>query len=575
MTPTAARRAGALLGALLVGLLGVAVRLTYVQGIGADQYAETARRQRVRHIELPAPRGAIYDARGGELAISVPARTVYANPRQVTDPDAVARALAPLLHRPAHELAADLRKDTGFVYLARRIGLVTADEIARLRLPGIGLLDEARRLYPGGSLAANVVGFIGTDQKGLAGLEYAHEELLSGRPGFRVLEQDPRGRRIPQGAFTELLPVPGAELLLTIDPDVQHAAERALADAVAETHAKGGMAVALDPVTGAIHAMASLPTYDPNNIGTLDDVEATRNRVVSDAFEPGSVNKIVTAAGVLSEGIFGPSDRMWVPPRIVIADKAFEEKLGARSLDLRGILAHSSNLGTIRLAQKLGPDRLNAYLERFGYGRKTGLGFPGERAGSVPPAGRWATSLPTMAIGQGLTVTTLQLAHVYGTIANDGVATEPRLVRGWVDADGETHEPEPSEPARVVDAGVARILRDMLQSVVTEGTGKLAAVPGYAVAGKTGTAQKIVPGVGYRGTMASFVGMLPAAQPRLVVAVTLDEPVPVEGGLAAAPVFREIAQVAVRVLHIPPAPPAPAPHTLRTTPASGDPAIEG
>lgn len=575
MTSSAARRAGALLGALLLCLLAVGFRLAYVQGIHSEQYAEAARRQRVRRIELPAPRGAIYDERGAELAISVPARTVYANPRQVTDAAAAAGALSPLLHRPAAQIASDLRKDAGFVYLERRIGLVTADKIRELRLPGIGVLDEARRLYPGGTLGANLVGFIGTDQKGLSGLEYSYEELLSGDPGYRVLEQDPRGRRIPQGVFTELLPVPGSDLLLTIDADIQFAAERALGAALERTKAKGGMAVALDPRTGEIFAMASVPTYDPNQVDGIDDLSATRNRVVADTFEPGSVNKIVTAAAALTEGVIGPTATIWVPERMVIGGKEFKEKLHARSLDLRRILAQSSNLGTISLARKLGPERLDSYFERFGYGRTTGLGLPGESAGSLPSAGRWATSLPTMAIGQGLSVTTLQLARVYATIANDGVAVEPRLVSGWIDQRGASHEASESRKKRVVDSVVAQTLRDMLTSVVTEGTGKLAAVPGYAVAGKTGTAQKAVLGVGYRGHVATFVGMLPAARPEIVIAITLDDPVPVEGGLVSAPVFAEVARVAVRVRHIAPTPPAPQPQRLRTSGGQGAGAVDG
>lgn len=560
MTAGAGKRAGALLGALLLCLLAVGVRLTYVQGLRAESYAETARKQRVRRIELPAPRGAIYDRRGGELAISVPARTVYANPRQIGDPDATAKALEPLLHRPAVEIAAELRSDGGFVYLARRIGVVSGAKISKLNLPGVGVLDEARRLYPAGTLGANVVGFIGTDRTGLAGLEYGYEKLLGGKPGFRVLEQDPRGRRIPQGVFTEVLPVQGSDLLLTLDPDLQLAAERALNDAVEQTHAKGGMVVALDARNGEILAMASAPTFDPNEIGNVV-IDATRNRTVTDAFEPGSVNKIVAASAALNEGLIKATDRIWVPDRIVIADKEFKEKGGARELDLRGILAQSSNLGTIRIAQKVGHHRLNTYLERFGYGRSTGLGFPGESAGSVPKAGQWPTQLPTMAIGQSLSVTTLQLARTYATIANDGVDIEPRLVSGWVDPKGAAHSPPASRQRRVVEAEVAGTLRDLLRSVVTEGTAQRAAIPGYEIAGKTGTAQKPVPG-GYRGHVSSFVGMVPAAKPEIVIGVTLDDPVPVEAGLVAAPVFAQVARVAVRILHIAPGPLSPQPAQL-------------
>jgi len=545
---SAPKRAGALLAALLVGFVGVGMRLGYLQTVQSKDYVETARRQRVRRIDLPATRGAIYDRRGGELAISVPAKTIYANPKQVTDPAGEARLLSPLLGRNVYP---DLAHKAGFVYLARRIGLVTAGKIAKLRLPGIGVLDEARRLYPGGALAANLVGFIGTDQQGLAGVEYAYQQLLGGKPGFRVLEQDPLGNRIPQGIYSEVPPVAGSDLLLTIDPDVQLAAERALADGVKRTGAHGGMAVAVDPRSGEVLAMADSPTFDPNQIGHIA-ADTTRNRAVVDSFEPGSINKIVVASAILNEGLMKPTDQIWVPSELKIADQTFIEKEGARSLDLRGILAESSNLGAIRLAGRVGAARLNMYFRRYGYGRITGLGFPGEAAGSLPPLNRWATSLPTMAIGQGLSVTQLQIAMAYATIANDGVALEPQLVSGWVDPQGAFHRPAEPLARRVISVGTARTLRDLLQSVVTEGTGKLAAIPGFQIAGKTGTAERAVPG-GYSGYMSSFVGMLPAAAPQVVIAVTLDNPTPSEGGLSAAPVFNQIATQVIRIRHIPPA----------------------
>ena len=551
MTRAALRRAGTMGAALLLCLALVGVRLTYVQAVRSEQYTEEARRQRVRKIELPARRGAVYDRKGAELAVSIPARTVYANPKHVVDPAATARALSPLLGRSAADIETDVRKQRSFVYLARRIGVVTTKKISALRLPGIGVLDEPRRLYPGDGLAAGVVGFIGTDQHGLAGVEYGYEELLGGRPGYRVLEQDPRGRRIPQGTFAEVLPEPGSDLVLTIDSDLQLLAEQALDAAVKKTHAKGATLVALEPRSGEILAMASLPSYNPNLIGSIDP-STTRNKVVTDAFEPGSVNKVVTAAAVLNEGLFSPQEKMWVPGQIKIGDKVFTEKLGARSLDLRGILSQSSNLGTIRLAQKLSPQRLESYFHRFGYGRGTGLGFPGESAGNLPPTERWVTSLPTMAIGQGLSVTPMQLAQVYATIANDGLLVDPRLVSSWVDPSGTSHPLQDARKRRIIPADVASTLRDLLTGVVSGGTGIRAAIPGYSVAGKTGTASKLIEGVGYRGHMASFFGMFPAKAPKLVIGVVLDDPVPNEGGLAAAPVFAEVGKEAARILRIRP-----------------------
>ena len=558
MTKVPLRRAAVLGAALLLCMAAIGVRLTHVQVVRADSYAEEARRQHVRKIELPARRGTIYDRTGGELAVSVPARTIYANPRFVVDPAATARKIAPHLKRDASAVEADLRKDTGFVYLARRIGLVTTKKIEKLGLPGIGVLDEPRRLYPGGTLASAVVGFIGTDQKGLAGLEYGYQELLGGRPGFRVLEQDPRGRRIPQGLFSEVPPVGGSDLRLTLHPDLQMSGERALARAVEKTKANGGMLVALDPRTGEILAMVSDPSYDPNAITKIDP-KRTHNRVVTEAFEPGSVSKIVTAAAALNEGVIKPDEKIYVPGALRIGDKTFiEERLSPGSYDLRHIISRSSNLGTIRIAQMLGPDRLEQYMSRLGYGRGTGLGFPGESAGHLPPVGRWSTALPTMAIGQSLAVTPLQLAQVYAMVANDGVSVEPRLVSGWLDPQGKVHNPDEPRRRRVLPQSVARTLRDYLGTVVSEGTGRQAAVPGFHVAGKTGTARRAVEGVGYSGHTASFVGMIPAKAPRLVIAVVLDNAVPIEGGLSAAPVFSEVAGDAVHILRIlPDGPDAP------------------
>ncbi|MGH2760511.1 MAG: peptidoglycan D,D-transpeptidase FtsI family protein [Actinomycetota bacterium] len=551
MTRPVLRRAGTLGAALLICLFLVGVRLTYVQAVRSEQYAEEGRRQRIRKIELPARRGAIYDRLGSELAVSIPARTVYANPRHVKDPAQTARALAPLLGRSAAALENDLRKDRSFVYLARRIGVVSTRKVTALRLSGIGVLDEPRRLYPGGSLAAGVLGFIGTDQRGLAGLEYGYEELLRGTPGHRILEQDPQGRRIPQGTFAEVSPEPGSDLVLTLHADLQFTAEDSLKRAIERTHANGGTVVAMDPRSGEILAMVSLPTYDPNRIGDIDP-STTKNRVVTDAFEPGSVNKVIAASAVLNEKLFGAQQQMWIPAQMKIGDKVFTEKRGSRSLDLRGILAQSSNLGSIRLAQMLGSSRLGTYFHRFGYGRGTGLGFPGESAGNLPATERWVTSLPTMAIGQGLSVTPLQLAQVYATLANDGLLVDPRLVSGWVDARGEMHPAQEPRRRRIISSEVAASVRDMLTAVVStaEGTGVAARIPGASVAGKTGTASRLIEGVGYRGYMASFFGMFPAEAPELVIGVVLDNPVPSEGGLAAAPVFAEVGAEAVRILRI-------------------------
>ena len=552
------RRAAVMGAALLLCMAGIGLRLGYVQGVRAESYTAEARAQRVRKIELPASRGTIFDRTGGQLAVSVPARTIYANPRLLSGPKAVmsaaaaAEAIAPVLHRSTADVEHDLSKDTGFVYLARRVGIVTADKIKALKIPGVGTLDEAMRLYPGDNLAANVVGFIGTDQGGLAGMEYAYDSLLRGHAGYRILEQDPAGRRIPQGMFTQVDPVAGNNIMLTIDPDLQLSAERALASALEVTKAESGTVVAIDPRTGEILAMASAPTFNPNDRSTIDE-NATRNRVVTDPYEPGSINKVVMASAALNEGVIKPGQQIYVPDTIRIGDHTFiDEHNVAGSFDLQKILAKSSNIGSIRIAQMLGADKMQEYFAKLGYGRSTGLGFPGESKGNVPSTKRYSTSLPTMAIGQGLSVTPLQIAEAYATLANDGVAIEPRLMSGWVDPEGHKHMAPQAHSRRVLPADVASELRTMLKAVVTDGTGKLAAVPGYEVAGKTGTARRSIEGRGYQGYFASFIGMIPANSPRLVIGVALNNPSPIEGGLSAAPVFSQVAKDAVRILRIDP-----------------------
>ncbi len=549
----ARRRAGILLGAVLISLLGLGVRLGYVQGARSDEYGDIANRQRLRHIVLPPTRGAIYDHAGRELALSIPARTLYANPRQITDPEGVARVLAPILDRPLEELTERLHRDKGFVYLARRVDVAVAEKVEGLGLVGVGALDEASRFYPGGGLASTVLGLVGTDAEGLGGLEFGYQDLLGGRPGFRVLEQDPLGRQIPQGTFQEEPPVAGSDLMLTIDRDIQFAAERALGRAVEETGADGGTVVVVDPRTGDILAMANAPGFDPNDPSTIEP-DAMRNRAVVDIHEPGSVQKVVTAAAALEEGVVTPDSAYEIPSRYRVGGRDFRDAHPHPTSVLRfdEIIARSSNVGTIKVALALGAERLQTYLERFGFGRATGLGFPGEAAGLLPRTDRWATSLPTMAIGQGVSATALQMAQVYAALANDGVLAEPRLVTGWVDPDGDLHHAPAARTRRVVSAATAVQVREMMAKVVAEGTGTLAAVPGYLVGGKTGTAQKPSPSGGYSGHMASFYGVVPVRSPRLVIGVVLDQPSPIWGGVVAAPVFREVGEAAVRILRIPP-----------------------
>jgi len=555
MTPAIPRRrARVVLGAVLLSFLALSFRLVNVQASRADEFADLARRQRFRTIELPAIRGAIYDRDGRDLAVSIPARTIYGNPKEVTDPAATARALSPVIGVSAGSLERTLRKDRGFVYLARRVEVDVAARVAELDLVGISVLDEAKRANPGGVLAANVLGFTGTDGEGLGGLEFAYERLLRGTPGERILEQDPLGRRIPQGMFEEQPPEPGSDLVLTIDRDLQHAAEVALSEAVESSQAKGGSVVVADPVTGDVLAMATSPTFDPNDISDLD-LTTTRNRPVTDTYEPGSVSKLVTAAAALGTGTVTPDTSVLITRAIRVGGKDFTDAhfVQESSIPFSEVISQSSNVGTIRVAMMTGAEPVRSYMERFGYGRPTALGFPGETSGALPSTTRWSTSLPTMAIGQGLSTTLLQLVRAYGIVANDGVMVEPRLVRGWVGPSGELRPTRPARGERVIDAATAEQLRAILHRVTEDGTGTAAVIDGYAVAGKTGTAQKPAPSGGYQGHMASFLGMVPADAPRFVIGVVLDEPTPIWSSIVAAPVFREVGQAALRIDRVPPA----------------------
>lgn len=544
----------ALLGALIVSLGAVAGRLVLLQVVNAPEFEALGSRQRVRRTELPAKRGPIYDRNMVPLALSIEARSIYADPRAVVDPRATAGALAPLLGARPAEIQEKLRREAAFVYLARKVDLPVADRILALDLPGIGAIREVRRVYPGGALAGQVLGFVGTDNTGLSGLEYGYEQQLGGKSGEEIGERDPHGREIPHGRNSVRPPEPGGGLVLTIDRDIQYAAEEALAAAKAKTRALNGVAIVLNPRSGDVLAMANWPPLDPGRFSSFRE-SVRRNRAVTDSYEPGSVNKVVTAAAAIEAGLVAPSDRFSVPDSLRIRDKTFHEyePHPVQRMTYGQILARSSNIGTIKIAMRIGGARVQRMLERFGLGRRTGLGFPGEADGIVLPFERWSgTSIGTIPIGQGIAVTPLQMAMVYATIANDGVRVQPRLVRANIKPDGRVVPLPRGERRRVVSAYAAAQVRSMLVGVVEEGTGRTARVPGYLIAGKTGTARVPRPDApGYSNQIiTTFIGMLPAEAPRLVVLVALNNPRPRVSALTAAPAFRDITRFAVARLGI-------------------------
>jgi cell division protein FtsI (penicillin-binding protein 3) len=544
---------------MVLGFGAIAVRLVDVQALNADRYAVVGQDQRLHSIVLPAQRGSIVDRNGAELAVSIPRSTVFADPQMVSDPAAAARALSPVLDRPEAELRALLSSSGNFVYLSRLVDDAVAAAVEELALEGVGLQEEPTRVHPAGAIASAVVGDVGIDAEGLSGLERQYEKELAGKPGEKLVERDPAGRDIANGVRHSRPPVRGHDLVLTIDRDLQFFTEQALARQIASTRSKGGIAVVADPRTGEILAMANL-VAGPRGEAPQP---AGYNKALIDVYEPGSVNKLITFAAALDDGAVTPTDRFSVPDTITVAGTQFldAEPHPPGWWDAAEILAHSSNAGAILVAQQLGRAGLDKYLKAFGMDDDTGLGFPGEAAGILPDVDDWSgTSLPTLAIGYGLAVTPLRMLAAYNAIANGGVYVQPTLVKARVGADGRRLPAAPPQEKRVVSADTARALTGMLAQAVRDGTGRTAAVEGYTVAGKTGTARKTADDgtLGYRegAYVASFAGFLPAESPRLSAIVVLDEPEPYTGALASGPVFAELAAYAARHFQVPPRAPA-------------------
>jgi cell division protein FtsI (penicillin-binding protein 3) len=545
------RRIRLLLAALTVLFGGLLLRAVWLQGVRAESLSRLGQTQHRELVSIPARRGTIFDRSGVELALGERATTVWANPMQIADPRRVAVAVERKLGVEADRLYPSLAdRKRGFVYVARQADPSRAAALQRLRLPGIGFYPVERRSYPQGSVAAQVLGYVGVDGKGLAGLELGFDRALRGRAGQETVVKDPGGRVIDvQRRRTEAR---GRDVFLTLDHSIQANAEEVLRDTVRRWSAKSASAIVLDPRTGAILAMAVQPGYDANRFPSAPS-DLQRNRTVTDTYEPGSTFKLMTVAGALSEGIVSPSTTFTLPYQLHVADRVIHDAEQRRTVNysVAQILAHSSNIGAITLAQMLGRTRLSSWITRFGFGRTTGIDFPGESPGIVLPPEKWSGStIGNVPIGQGIAVTPVQMAAAYGAVANRGVWSRPHIV---------DHVAGGSRPSlyrrRLVSPHIAEQLMVMLKDVVAEGTGQYAAIPGYEVAGKTGTAQKPDSHGGYATGryVASFVGAVPASRPRVVILVTVDEPRgTIWGGVVAAPVFQQIARFDLRYLEVPP-----------------------
>jgi cell division protein FtsI (penicillin-binding protein 3) len=546
-----------LAAALAVAFGGVTARLAHLQVIRNAELAAVAERQYSRTVVLQAQRGPIVDRHGAPLASSGPAESLFAQPRSLGDPVRVAARLAPLLHVPEPELHAALTGPRPFVWLRRRLPPATAEQIRALREPGLGLVPEALRLYPNRELAAHVLGFEGSEG-GLEGIERAFNTALTGQPGRAVVGRDALGRDV-MTQQTLLPPQPGSGIMLTLDAGIQYVAEREIDAAYRRTSAKAAMAVVMDPRTGDVLAIAIRPTFNPNAFLDVPSRDVWRNRAITDPFEPGSTFKVILAAAALEERVVEPESRLFAENgAITVAKTTIHDWKKYGWLTFAEVLQNSSNVGSIKVGLALGADRYHHYMSAFGFGAPTGLGLPGESRGQLREPGRWSLlSLPTMSIGQEVSVTALQLVAAFGAVANGGTLMQPRLVRAIFGADGhETRRFEPVAVRQVISTETARRLTRLLVRVVEQGTGHNAAIPGYEVAGKTGTAQKLDPGTRRYSRapgVLSFVGFAPADDPRFVMLVMLDEPKNEKwGSEAAAPIFAAIGTEILRNLQIPP-----------------------
>jgi cell division protein FtsI/penicillin-binding protein 2 len=545
------RRIRLLLVVLALAFAGTLARAAWLQGVRAEPLSQLAATQQREEVVTPARRGTIYDRNGLPLALGEQATTVYADPTQIHDPHRVALAAERALGVDAEALYSQLTdRSHSFVYVARKADPAKAAKLERLALPGVGFYAEEQRRYPLGSVGAQVLGFAGQDNTGLAGLEFSLDSTLRGRPGKETVIRDPFGRVVD--VLSETDERAGRDVFLTIDHQIQANAEDVLQRTIRAWGAKAATAVVLDPRSGDVLAMATAPALDANRFPqTSPDLQ--RNRTVSDTYEPGSTFKLIPVAGALSEGLVSPSTSFLLPPSIQVADRVIHEHdpRPTMRMTVAQIVSQSSNVGAITLAERLGSERLARWIDRFGFGHPTGVDFPGESPGIVLPLAKWSGStIGNVPIGHGIAVTPLQMAAAYAAVANGGVWVQPHLV------DHVAGGPRPTEKRRrIVTRAVASQLATMLTDVVDEGTGVEAAIPGYRVAGKTGTAAKPLPdGSGYSTSryVASFVGFVPATRPRLVILVTVDEPTTIWGGVVAAPAFHEIARFDLQYLEVPP-----------------------
>lgn len=547
------RRVIVLFCSLAATLAIISGRLFSLQVHQYPQLVEAANRQYRRLVPLISRRGTIYDRNGRELAVSLRVSSIFAQPPQVEDPERAAALLSAALSLPAEKILERLQAEKPFVWIKRSVSPEEAETVANLMLKGIEAVPESKRFYPKAQQAAHLLGFVGTDDRGLEGIELQYDAYLAGKPRWVVRQQDALGRPIFR---EEAGRVQGADLYLTIDEVIQYVTERELETAVTQSGALSGSAIVMDPLTGEILALANYPTFDPNAYAEAPAF-ARRNRAVADYYEPGSAFKVIGGAGALEEELVRPEDRFnGEGGAIEVGGITIRDHERFETLTFSEVLTHSSNVGAIKVGRRLGKSLYYDYISGFGFGNLTGIDLPGETPGMIRRPREWSVlSLASLSIGQEISVSPLQMLVAMSAIANGGILVHPYIAKSIVAADGKAiRENGPMQLRRVISEATAKTLTTILKGVVTEGTGKAAQIEGFEVAGKTGTAQKLDPATGRysrQKVVASFVGFVPTEQPRLAIIVVIDEPRIFRwGGSIAAPTFREIARESLKHLRI-------------------------
>jgi cell division protein FtsI (penicillin-binding protein 3) len=540
-------------GLAAVWMAAVVVRLTYLQLFQYQEYLARANRQQERMIEISPMRGVIYDRDGRELAMSIPVDSCFADPEEISDPEMAARLLARILAKPEEEIEERLNSSRSFVWIARKITPQQKARIEALNLRGIYFQKENKRFYPEHKLAASVLGYVDVDEHGLGGVEYSLDKLIRGRPSRMLVLADARRRWFDHSETAE---DKGDNVVLTIDETIEYIAEKALAAGIARTHAKGGSVVVQDPNTGELLAVADWPTFDPNEAGNYKPQDRVE-RAVADAYEPGSIMKTILFSAALQENVVEPAEVVDCQMgAIVVAGQLIHDHARYGLLSVAEVLQNSSDVGSIKIALGLGAPEYYKYIHSFGFGQLTGIDLPGENRGLLRPLEDWTpSSIGYIAIGQEISVTPVQMISAESAIANGGILRKPQIVKEVVRGSEVVMVGDPG-PRRVISERTSATMRQMMEQVILQGTGKGFAQPfGYTAAGKTGTAQKIDPATGrYSKTNyeASFIGFAPVNHPVVTILVNLDSPVGEhDGGPTAGPVFRDVAEQVLAYLNVP------------------------